>query len=205
MKLMNTKISSPLFAMLSFFFGAGFIISCLITNFLKTSLYAPILNIYQTTLSGLQTLEIDSVSLFLLAAGKHLKYLLLLWFFSFTNIWKYYYRLFTAYEGIQNGFLLSFCLIMNGTAGILGYLCLLLPHSLLLLPAYVLSIQRCQCLHEGIFACSPARESARALRTTKKQVVLHELPCFLLCLCLLLLGCLLEGYVNPLFLRLFFR
>lgn len=205
MKSINVKLSSPLTAILIFFFCSGFILSCLAAHLLKTSLYAPILNIYQTMLSGLKSREIDSISLFLLAAGKHIKYLLLLWFFCFTNIWKYYYKLFIFYTGIQNGLLLSFCLIMNGAAGIPGYLCLILPHSLFLLPGYVLTILSCNTLHEKLFSCHSASETGRVSGTPKKQLILHQLPCFLLSLCLILLACLLEGYINPLLLRLFFR
>lgn len=205
MKSINKKLSSPLTAILIFFFCSGLVLSCLAAHLLKTSLYAPILNIYQTMLSGLKSHEIDSVSLFLLAAGKHLKYLLLLWFFCFTNIWKYYYKLFIFYAGIQNGLLFSFCLIMNGVAGIFGYLCLILPHCLFLLPGYVLSILQCHTLHEKIFYCSPGSGAGGVSSASKKQLILHQLPCFLLSLCLILLACLLEGYINPLLLRLCFR
>lgn len=188
--------SSILFVIYIFFF-IGFLAGALTTHFFKTSLYAPVLGLYQTLLIQLQALEVDSSTLFLLAAKKHLKYILLLWFFSFTNIWKYYYRLFLIYSGFQNGLLFSFCLIMNGPFGIVGYLCFLLPQTILLVPSYMIAISHCDILQESL-----TRDS---FSQSKKQLTIHQLPAFLVSTALLLLGCLLEGFLNPAVLRLFFR
>lgn len=188
---------SPILFIIYIFFFIGFLAGALTSHFFKTSLYAPILGLYQTLLSQLQALEIDSSALFLLAAKKHLKYFLLLCFFSCTNIWKYYYRLFLIYCGFQNGLLFSFCLIMNGFSGIVGYVCFLLPQTLLLAPSYIIAICHCGLLQESL-----TRDS---FSQTKKQMILHQLPSLLVSIALLLLGCLLEGFLNPSMLRLFFR
>lgn len=193
----TSRSCSPLLVVIYAFFFIGMLAGGLTAHFLKTSLYAPVLRLYQTLLSQLQSLEVDSSILFLLAAKKHLKYFLLLWFLSLTNIWKYYYRLFLVYAGFQNGLLLSFCLIMNGLTGIIGFLCFLLPQSLLLVPAYIIAICRCDLLQENL-----GRDS---FSQSKKQLILHQLPPFLVSAALLLLGCLLEGFLNPSLLRLFFR
>lgn len=197
MKRKNDSKRSPYLPVIYFFFLSGLLAGAVLSHFLKTSLYAPVLGLYQTLLSQLQALEIDSCALFLLAARKHMKYFLLVWFFSFTNIWKYYYRIFLLYSGFQNGLLLTFCLLMNGASGVIGFLCFLLPQFLLLAPAYIIAICRCELFQEALEQSS--------FPTTKKQLILRQLPSFLVSLALLLLGCLLEGYLNPALLRLFFR
>lgn len=180
-----------------FFFLIGFAAGAVTSHLLKTTLYAPVLGLYQTLLSQMQTLEIDGAALFLLATKKHIKYFLLLWFFSFTNIWKYYYRFFLAYSGFQNGLLLSFCLIMSGLSGIGGFFSFLLPQCLLLAPAYIIAISHCELLQDAL-----TRDTFNA---SKKQLIFHQLPSFFVSMALLFLGCLLEGYLNPPLLRLFFK
>lgn len=189
--------STSLRFIIPIFFFAGLVLSCVIAHFFKTTLYAPVLTFYQELLSQLSTTEIHSSSLLLLVCKKHLKYFLLLWFFSFTNIWKYYYRLFLAYLGFQNGLLLSFCLFMNGLAGVLGFLCFLLPHAFFFIPAYFISIYRGQLIYTQL-------ESQHS-DTKKSQLILRQIPSFLVAFSFLFIACLMESYLNPLLLRLFFR
>ncbi len=180
-----------------FFFLAGLILSCGIAYFFQNSLYAPVLNFYQSMLSQLEYTKINSEALLLLVCKKHFKYFLLIWFFSFTNVWKYYYRLFLSYVGFQSGLLLSFCLFMCGPAGIPCYFCFLLPQALPFIPAYFISIYRGQLIHQQLQNTSAV--------TKKSQLILHQLPSFLVAISFLLIACLMESYLNPQLLRLFFR
>ena len=179
------------------FFLAGLLLSCLIAHFLKNSLYAPVLNNYQSLLTQLENTEINSGALLLLVCKKHLKYFLLLWFFSFTNIWNYYYRLFLSYLGFQSGLLLSFCLFMNGPLGIVGFLCFLLPHALFFVPSYFITIYRGQLIYRQL--------QTEGVGTKKSQLILYQIPSFLVAISFLLIACLMESYLNPILLRLFFN
>lgn len=194
---------TPSPAIFCLFFAIGLFSGCLIAHFFKDSLYAPLFSFYQTLFTQLKNVEVDTNALFLLTARKQLKYFLFLWFFSFTNIWRYYYRLFLTYIGLQNGLLFSFCLFMNGLPGIAGYFCFLLPHCLLFLPAYVITIVRCQQIYETV--SSHYQSSSRECYPSKRQLIVCQLPSFLVAFALLLLGCLLEGYFNPSLLRLFLK
>lgn len=191
----QNKPLSPTTVIIILFFAIGLLAGCLTAYFLRSSLYAMIFHLYQSLITQLQTLEINLQDFFLLAARKNLKYFLLLYFFSFTNVWKYYYRLFLTYTGFQNGLLLSFCIQMNGIPGIIGYFCFLLPHAVLFIPAYLTAIRHCERLHQEL----------HHVKTSKKQVILCQIPYFLASLALLLLGCLLEAAFNPALLRLYFR
>ena len=179
------------------FWSAGLIFSCIIAHCLKSSLYAPVLNYYEILLEQLQNTEINSVTLFLLVCKKQHKYFLLLWFFSFTNVWKYYYRLFLSYAGFQNGLLLSFCLFMNGAFGIIGFLCFLLPHALFFIPAYFITIYRGQLIYGQL--------QTETGHTKKSQLIFHQIPSFLVAISFLLIACLMGSYLNPFLLRLFFK
>lgn len=187
--LSDTSISVFLFA------AAGAAIGCILAYLLRNGIYSYIFHLYQTLLSQLQTLEVDRQDFFLLAARRLLKYYLLLWFFAFTNIWKYYYRLFSGYIGFQSGLLLAFCVQLNGLWGVVGFLCFLLPHSLLVIPAFLVSTRHCDRLHRQL----------HSITVPKHRLILCEFPYFFLSMVLLLLGCLLETCTNPALLRLYFR
>ena len=178
---------TPFLGQLLCLIGLGLAVGCLFGFLCKESLYAPLLSFYQSLSSSLQSLELDKRALFLLALRKHLKYFLLLWFFSFTNIWRYFYRFVCVAFGLQQGLLLSFCILLHQVMGPLHYLSFLFPQVLLLAPAYYLSLQSANTL-----SCC---------RLQKKQLLCHQLPLFFLCLALLILGCFVESYLNPILLR----
>lgn len=187
--LSNTSISVFLFV------AAGLSLGCITAFILRNGLYSYIFHLYRTLLTQLQSLEVDRQDFFLLAFRRTIKYFLLLCFFSFTNIWKYYYRLFSLYIGFQHGLLLAFCLQLNGLWGIVGYLCFLLPQALLIIPAFLMCIDHCEYTHNELHSITISRH----------KLILCEFPFFFLSALLLILGCLLEAYGNPGLLRLYFR
>jgi uncharacterized membrane protein SpoIIM required for sporulation len=182
----------PSLCSIGLLFVLGLIPGCLVAHLLRNGIYASVFHLYQTLLEQLNTLEIDLQDFFLLALRKNLKYVALLYLFAFTGIWKQYWRIFLMYIGFQNGLLLSFCIQMNGPSGVLGYFCFLLPHSLLLIPAYLLTFKLGEDIHD-IFHSS---------RNTPKKHILYRLPAWILSILLLLLGCLSEAALNPALLRL---
>lgn len=183
-------------------------------HLLKDSLYAPILSLYQTLKEQLSTAETDHYAIFLLSVKGQLKLFLLLWFFSVTNVWRYYFWSFCVYSGFCNGLLLAFCVLLSGAAGCWDFICFQLPQALLFIPAYCLAIYHCNTLHRQLSGKwdPPSGEPSgndRAARYAKlgksigkKQLAFRQLPLFLLDGCLLLAGCLLEGYCNLPLLRL---
>lgn len=187
--LSNTSISVFLFV------AAGLSLGCITAFLLRSGIYAYIFHLYQTLLSQLQPLEIDRQDFFLLAIRRTLKYFLLLWFFSFTNVWKYYYRLFSIYIGFQHGLLLAFCVQLNGLWGLAGYFCFLLPQAFLVIPAFLICINHCDHIHSQL----------HSITISKHSLILCEFPFFFVSTLFLILGCLLEACANPALLRLYFR
>lgn len=191
----QNKPLSPTSIIAGVFFAIGIILGITIAHLLRSGLYASVFHLYQNLLNQLQSLEINVQDFFLLALRKNLKYFIVLCFFAFTNVWKYYYRFFLIYAGFQNGLLLSFCIQLKGIGGIIGYLCFLMPQAVLFVPAYLIAICHCCHLHNNL----------HSITATKRQAILCELPFLLAALALLLLGCLLEAAFNPSLLRLYFR
>jgi uncharacterized membrane protein SpoIIM required for sporulation len=195
MKTTQNPSFLPFLCRIGFVFVLGMATGCLAAHVLRNNLYASVFQLYQTLSEQLKTVEIDRKDFFLLALRKNLKYFLLLSFFAFTNVWKYYYRIFLMYCGFQNGLLLSFCVQMNKTSGIAGYFCFLLPQALLLIPAFLLAFVQAKQVN-ALLQDSPK---------TPKKVLLCRLPFWLLALLLLIMGCLAEAALNPSLLRLYFQ
>lgn len=178
-------------------FLLGALAGCLCENLLKAYLYEPVLTLFQNTINNLPSLEISSKEIFFYSLKESLKLFLLLCFFALTNAWRLYSISFTLYTGFTHGLLLSFCLLVNKLNGILQYLCFLLPHTLLLIPVFLLAISHLEILHSDLFAPENNDGSHGIFGNTKKrQLLFTKLPLFFLCITLLIIGALLEGYLN---------
>lgn len=178
-------------------FLLGALGGCLCTNLLKDYLYEPVLTLFQNTLTNLPSLKISSKEVFWYSLKDYLKCFLLLCFFALTNVWRIYSAGFTLYTGFTHGLLFSFCLFINHITGILQYLCFLLPHTLLLAPIFLLTISHLEVLHNDLFALEKNDSSHGILGNPKKrQLLFSKLPLFFLCIILLVIGALLEGYLN---------
>lgn len=188
-------------------FVLGTTLGCLITHFFRDSLYAPLLSLYQNIINQLNTVDADRYTIFLLSLRRQLKFFGLLWFFSLTNVWRYYLWGFSLYTGFSKGLLLAFCVLLNGPVGVWNFVCFQFPQCLLLLPAYGLTICHCHRLNRQLTGyCSftltessgqtAEKTYSRMSHLSKKQLIFHQLPCFLLDGALLTLGSLLEGYFN---------
>lgn len=157
------------------------------------TLYCCYLKIRWTTLPHWKSIAKMSFSI----ARRKLKNLFLLAFFALTNVWRFYYAGFTLYTGFSQGLFCSFCMILSGAGGSLQYLLFLLPQSLLLAPVFLLCICHLEELHRNLFTAENAENSKGIFQNAKKrQLLLSKLPFFFICIILLTVGALLEGYLN---------
>ncbi len=178
-------------------FALGFLAGYLGGNLLREHLYEPVLLLFQNTVNALPSLDINRNDVFFYCLKENLKLFLLLVFFALTNVWRFYYIGFTLYTGFTQGLFCSFCIILSGIAGILQYLCFLLPQMLLLAPVFIVLISHLEMLHSGLFSPENNDSQKSLLHNSKKrQLVLSGLPFLLICILLLGVGALLEGYLN---------
>lgn len=198
--LSKQKKSSPLSSFskltISLFF-VGFLAGCLAAGLFEDSLYAPALTLFQNTLKHISSLAISRNDVFLYSCKENMKCFLLLIFFSLTNVWRLYYAGFTLYTGFSHGLLCSFCVLLYGPGGIIGYFCFLFPQVLLLVPAFLLTVRHLEEFHCCWFSAED-KEQPRLLlfHSKRRQLLFSKLPPLLLCAILLLCSALLEGYLN---------
>lgn len=116
--------------------GISLVLGAVLGHLLRTELFADINAEFEQILLALDTKSIHYPSLFRLCTSTQFKQLFLLCFFSLTNAWVFYLTFYCLYTGFRCGLLLSFCLTHNVHSGFFDFLCFLLPHCLLYIPAY---------------------------------------------------------------------
>lgn len=122
LKKTKTPKKLPVSCKITLFFAIiGIITGCITGNLLKENLYSPLITIYNETINNIPGLDIDKSDIFLLAIKRNVKLFILLYLFSLTNLWTYYYCAFSLYTGFTNGLLLAFNIILHGINGTIRF------------------------------------------------------------------------------------
>ena len=183
----------------------GMACACLLANMAKHTIFDTASDTLNQLIKNLSEKGLSKAEVTLYSFTANSKFALLLFFFSFTNVWKLYSRCFVFYIGFLQGVLLSCCLFLRGFSGIFFYLSLLAPHSFLLAPLYLFLLQQLENWHSGSLyqEYSNSSETDNTFPQKKKQIFLQILPLFFGTMLFLLLGAFMEGYLNVTLLRLF--
>ncbi len=191
----------PVSCKISLFFTIiGIIAGCITGHLLKENLYSPLITIYNETINNLPGLDIEKSDIFLLTLKRNIKLFILLYLFSLTNIWTYYYCAFSLYTGFTNGLLLAFNIILHGIPGIIRFFFFLCPQVLLFIPVYLMVIAHCDNFHNEFIACitNPSFENVYnySPKPKKGKLAMQQFPFIGLCLLLIGAGCFLEAHLN---------
>lgn len=170
------------------FFFIGMLLGCFVGKLFNPILLPALKSIYSETLSSLPSLDIPSDKIVISSFSRNIKFVLLLFIFSMTDLWRYYCLVFSIYTGFSNGLLLFFNVSIYKFAGIANYTCCIMPQYLVFIPSFLFIIMK---LHR--INCSDDT-------TQKGKLLLKQFPLFLLSILLILIGSLAEGYINPLLL-----
>lgn len=183
----------------------GMACACLFANMARTTLFQPASGILKQMIKNLSGKNISKSEVMLYSFTTNAKFTLLLFFFSFTNVWTLYSRLFVFYIGFLQGILLSCCLFMKGFPGIFFYTVLLVPHIFLLAPVYLFLLHHLEYWHHSSLRppYGDSSENDSISPQKKKQVFFQILPLFFLSVIFLLAGAFLEGYLNVPLLRIY--
>lgn len=183
----------------------GIACACLLANMTKNTLFKSASDILKQITGSLSGKEVSNSEVMLYSFTSNCKYTLLLFFFSFTNVWTLYSRCFVFYIGFLQGILLSCCLFMKGFSGIFFYTALLIPHIFLLAPVYLFVLHQLEKWHNNSMHPdnNSSPEGECIFPQKKRQIFLQILPLFFLTLVFLLLGAFLEGYLNVPLLRIY--
>ncbi len=170
------------------FFFIGMLLGTLVGKLFYSALLPELKSIYTETLSSIPSLDIPSDKIVLSSFNRNIKFVLLLFIFSMTDLWRYYCLVFSVYTGFSNGLLLFFNISIYKFAGIANYTCCIMPQYLIFVPSFLYIIMK---LHK-INSCDDTNQ--------KGKLFLKQFPLFLLSILLILIGSLAEGYINPLLL-----
>ena len=173
----------------SFLFFVSMLLGGLVTNTLLETTFHSFFVRFQTDTQLILVLNEKKHTLLFYFLFLHIKTFFLLVFFSYTNVWKLYSRLFLCYNGILQGVLCSFCLHhRNFPYGIPEYLCFIFPHCLIFAPLYLLCLLSFQRINEHLSMITGSRQ--------KRELLFKQLPIYGLSTICLLLGSILEAFVN---------
>lgn len=170
------------------FFFIGLLLGFIVGKLFNVILSPVLKSVYSETLDILPSLDIPSDKIVISSFSRNIKFVMLLFIFSMTDLWRYYCLVFSVYTGFSNGLLLFFNIAIYNFLGITTYLCCIMPQYLILVPSFLFIIMK---LHR-LNSCDDT--------TQKGKLFLKQFPLFLLSLLLILIGSLVEGYINPLLL-----
>lgn len=169
-------------------FTIGLLLGCITGYFMKSSLYSPLINIYNDIISRMNDLDINKTDIFILSLQRNVKYYLLLCIFSTTNLWNIYYSSFMLYTGFSNGLLLSFNTILYGNTGYIKYICYQFPQALIFVPLYIIIILHCCRFHRQFIECPDTAK--------KGKLLVQQFPFFICIIILISASCLIEAWLN---------
>lgn len=172
-------------------FMCGFAIGIITGNIFHRELYAPLSSLYNELYDKLSLLEINNSDIFFSALKRNLKFFILLYIFSVTNLWPFYCCSFSLYTGLTNGLFFMFNIIMYKTAGIFKFICFLFPQSIIYIPLYISIILRCHSLNRQLYS-----DNSKTDITKKGKLLIKQFPSILIYILLLLVCCLIESRIN---------
>lgn len=193
--LKRLKTSNPYLSALRqaennlFLFLISMLTGCFLTNsFLETILYTAWQQ-FHTTTELILTISGKKEHLLFYYFFLHIRVFFLLIFFSYTNVWKIYYRIFLCYTGMVQGILFSFCLHKNRLfSGIIEYICFLIPQVLLLAPLYLFCFLSFGKMNDKLFGAGTKKQ--------KRELLLKQFPIYVIAVFVLFISSFLEAYIN---------
>ncbi|HEX3077078.1 MAG TPA: stage II sporulation protein M [Lachnospiraceae bacterium] len=145
--------------------------------------------------NNVNRIAINYGSLLKYIVAKHVKEFFLIWVCCCTVFGIPFLGLLVGYQGFCIGFTLSSSIICYGLKGILHYAIYTFPQCAIYIPVYILAMKK------GFELCEKFYYSGRVAAKGRRNVVLEYAPIILILLFLLLIGCIIETYINSYFVR----
>lgn len=146
------------------------------------------------SLNRMKYLEVDSKNFFPYVLKQRIKPILFLGLISTTSLGVAAAYFCIAWQGILTGMLVTAAVIRYGIKGMLLILAGLFPQQLLLIPAGIMML--CWCYENCCFRYYPSRCMWLAYGNKSRQY-LHQGMLLIWIICVVVIGCILECYVNP--------
>lgn len=177
-----------------FIFTLGFFFGILIMNFGNGRFVNKNELFNVSAMSRMQYIEVDSGNFLKYELPQRMKLYLILVFASTTCFGITVAYLCIAWHGILMGMLFTAAIIRFGLKGILLIMAGIFPQHLLFIPAAVMML--CWC-HQTCCILYFPEKSVWPLYQKKKRQYVHQLGMLVWIICVVVIGCILECYVNP--------
>ena len=135
--------------------------------------------------------RLDKLQLLIFVLQKRLRGFLIIWLFSITVLAVPYNIFIVAWKGFSAGFVITSLSVIYGWKGFLESLVLVMPQYIIYVPVFVEIVYLSYKIHNN---------SESALDKKKSRYPLGQLPACLFLLGALIVGCILETFLNPIIL-----
>lgn len=177
-----------------FIFGIGFFLGILIMNFGSNRFLQEGDLLDVTTLGRIRYIEIDGGNYLRYELPQRFKLFLLLLFFSTTCFGIALVYLCIAWQGILTGMMMTAVIMKYGMKGILVIFAGIFPQHFLFVPAAVMML--CWCCQTCTALYFPGKNIWDPYADKRKQYF-HQAGMLLWIFCIVVIGCIMECYVNP--------
>lgn len=191
MKKINYCIKSiGLVKFFCFLYIIGIVFGVIFVSVFRENLISEVSNFILYFHSNLNSITIDKFQLWKLVLVERYKSYCMLLFFSVTAFGIPYILGSIIYQGFKVGFLLGIFILQYGGKGFFIFLSFGFPQSIIYLPVMLVALIR------GYSLCKSLYYHPQQMKEHKKKRIVDSLPLFLLLAVALLLGGILEAYVN---------
>lgn len=185
-----------------YLFMGGFLIGIFVLNIWRDFFLQEMELLNAASLSRLRYMEVDGGTFFAYVVQERMEMVVVLCLLATTYLGILAVSLYAFYMGAMAGIVLSVASIRYGTKGIFLMLVSVLPQYLLLVPAFIMLMGWCCRLCTSLY--HPERGYGAGYGTPK-QLFLRKLMQLLVIIVIILVGSLLESYVNPMLLSGFLK
>lgn len=175
-------------------FGICFVAGICITNLLRGEIIDKAGFLDEYSLLCMSHVEIDYTNYLLYLLQKRIGMTVLLAILSSTYLGIACIYIYIGWLGAAMGIFLSGAGIRYGTKGILLFLGGMIPHQLLLVPCGIIFICWCYRMCAALYYPGRCQETVYGSR---KQFIMRKIVQLQIILGVVIIGCLLECYVNP--------
>lgn len=191
---MNKTEKSRVYRIWLYLFLGSFLAGVLIMNMANDALLGEEGIFSSASLYRLKYIEIDEGSFFRYVLGQRMGEYAIMLLLSTTMLGMIAAYAAVLWQGLMTGMIITAAIIRYGIKGILLILGGMFPHQCLLIPAGVMLLGWCLENYNRIHICG---KGVAPYFRNRRQQLLHQGISLLWILLVLLIGCILESYVNP--------
>lgn len=177
-----------------YLFLGGFLAGILWINFRSSSILQNMELLNTSSLHRLRYLDIDGGTFFLYVLRERMGAVIIMCLMAITFLGAAAVSVYAFWMGAMAGIFLSVASIRYGLKGIALVLVGIVPHYFMLVPACIMLMNWCYTLSTALYYPERAAESTYGSR---KQYLIRKIPQLLIIVGVVIIGSLLESYVNP--------